>query len=1275
MRRLLVLGRGTTATRVARAARSSGWEPVGVLVTADRDATWTRVLADAVEVPSYEDVPALVAAARRLGATAVHPGTGFAAESAEAARAVLSAGLAWAGPSPEALEVLGDKTRLAGVVAGLGLPAPRTSGVLSGPEELAGIVASWGVPAVLKTALGGGGRGVVDVPSPQDAQAAWLTASGLGPLLVQEAVVGARHIEVQALADGAGGVALLGTRECSVQRRAQKVLEEAPAPGVTGSVLTAMEDASRRLLAETRCSGPATCEFLLREGEGPLLLEVNARLQVEHGVTEEVSGVDLVVSQLALAEGAGLDEAIGRGRRARAALGPLGAPAAHAVEARLYAEDPVSLVPDATAVARLEVPRSLAAQRRAVAAGDGQGAGLPRLRTEIGTFPGDRARPEFSEPLALLVAAAGSREEALDALTGALNGTDVVGPRTLRPVLRSVLDEPALRGARVTTRWFEEEAQPRWARGRVPGPDGAAAPATSGLPGAPAQVPGGIPEPPTPAPGEQPPAATVPVPAASTTLRAPMAGTVVATAPLGSELAPGGQVVVLEAMKMRLRVPSPVAGALVELAVAPGDRVREGQVLAVVEPAAVPAAPGAADAPNGPTTPMPPAAPGLSPSSTAGSPGPGPQRRSAAERAAGLADPGSLREVVDADAVLTARARLAGREVALWVQDVTSRGGTIGLSGARRVADLISAAAAEGRPVVSVLDGGGARVQEGADALGGVGLILAAEEAARGRCLQVGLVVGAAAGGAAYAPALADVLVMVEGAGRVFLTGPAVLTASTGERVDAEALGGAELHATRAGTAHLTVPTEEAAWAAARRLMAWAPISPGGRRRHLALHPGGAGTRPVPGDRSTDIVVPIDLAEPYDVRGLLARLTDRGDLLELRPAWAGSVVTALTHIEGVPVGVIATQPDQLAGSLTPEAAQKAAEHLALCRGLGLPVLTVVDTPGFLPGPEPEAQGVVRHGAALVAAYASFRSDGGRLVTLVTRRAYGGAFVALGSKALSGARALAWPGARIGVMDAGSAAELTHRRELAAMAARVAEGAATPEECARHREAIVEGLAAREGAAEVLEQGWIDEVVAPGSTRARLAALLTEPDGEGRPAAALAPVAGVRHPGDGWVECSCGSRHWGLNGAAGLLVWRRREERIEVLLQHRAVWTHRGGTWGLPGGAVADGEGSAEAALREAEEEAGLPAGLLVLGSPHVQQHADWSYTTFAAQAPTDPAWDVLVPADGESSELRWTALKALRGSWAAPSPKDGGLLPAFERVWPELAALLPRAER
>ncbi len=365
--------------------------------------------------------------------------------------------------------------------------------------------------------------------------------------------------------------------------------------------------------------------------------------------------------------------------------------------------------------------------------------------------------------------------------------------------------------------------------------------------------------------------------------------------------------------------------------------------------------------------------------------------------------------------------------------------------------------------MVGLWESGGARLDEGAPSLHGMGLIFAASTRASGRVLQLSVVLGAAAGGAAYGPALTDLVVLGPGA-RVFVTGPDVVRSITGESTDAEHLGGPEPHSRHSGLAHIVAADEPAALHAARELL------------HLFAGPPvglAAGPRPDPAT-----LLPESPRRAYDVRPLLAALLDRAPL-ELQPRWAPNMVTAVGRLGGRAVGVIATNPLRLGGCLDATSAEKAARFVRLCDGHRVPLLVVVDTPGFLPGVHQEHGGVVRRGAKLLHAFADATVP---RVTVVTRKAYGGAYIAMNSRSLGATAVLAWPDAEIGVMGEMPAVKLLHRRELAA---------ATAED----RPALEAELAASYrqrcgGLATACREGYVDAVVAPGETRAELLRLLT-----------------------------------------------------------------------------------------------------------------------------------------------------------------------------------------
>jgi acetyl-CoA carboxylase carboxyltransferase component len=435
-----------------------------------------------------------------------------------------------------------------------------------------------------------------------------------------------------------------------------------------------------------------------------------------------------------------------------------------------------------------------------------------------------------------------------------------------------------------------------------------------------------------------------------------------------------------------------------------------------------------------------------------------------AERLELLFDPGSFRPVRsgvrsaalgsrarDGDGVLAGFGRVAGRTVAAYAQDGAWLGGSLGATHAETVLRMLELAGRARAPVVSFVVSGGARVHEGAAALDGYARIFRSVVALTGVVPQISVVCGASAGGAAYAPALTDWVVMARQAS-MFLTGPGVVRQVLGEDVDAVALGGPRVQGAN-GVAHFMALDEPEAVRLARSVLG-----------HVAGW-GAPAAPPAVGDPGA--AVPADPRSVYDVRDALAGILDRGSALEWAPRWARSVVCALARIEGRGVGVVASQPRHLGGVLDVESSQKAAAFVSRCDAAGLPLLVVVDTPGFMPGTRQEQGGVIRHGATLLRAFAAARVP---KLTVITRKAYGGAYITLNSKGLGADLVLAWPTAEIGVMGARPAVELIHRRE--------------PPEA---RAALAAAYAADHlSAAAAARDGWVDEVIEPVETRDRVA---------------------------------------------------------------------------------------------------------------------------------------------------------------------------------------------
>jgi acetyl-CoA/propionyl-CoA carboxylase carboxyl transferase subunit len=423
----------------------------------------------------------------------------------------------------------------------------------------------------------------------------------------------------------------------------------------------------------------------------------------------------------------------------------------------------------------------------------------------------------------------------------------------------------------------------------------------------------------------------------------------------------------------------------------------------------------------------------------------------------------------DGDGVVTGWGHVAARPVAVVSHDFSYAGGSIGAAFAEKVVRLQEFALDARMPIVYLNDSGGARIHEGIEALHGCGRIFALNVRASRLVPQISVVLGPSAGAAAYSPALTDWTLMVRGASQMFLTGPEIVRAAVGEVIDREDLGGSLRHTRESGVAHLDVPTEEDALAVVRRLIGFIPASAGGALPCVApLLPRESFVAKL------DELVPLSPAAPYDMRKVLAAIVDDGDHVELMPRFGPSLLTGFARLDGIPVGLVASQPKSRAGILDSRTSTKAARFVAFCGRFGVPILTFVDVPGFLPGGAEERRGVITHGAELLRAYAEV--DVPKL-TVIVRKAYGGAYIALGSQSLGAHLTLAWPTAELAVMGPEAAVGLLHRRELAgAHADRRAALAA------EYRRSVTRPFSAAEA-------GIVDDVVLPGETRSRLSQTL------------------------------------------------------------------------------------------------------------------------------------------------------------------------------------------
>jgi acetyl-CoA carboxylase carboxyltransferase component len=449
------------------------------------------------------------------------------------------------------------------------------------------------------------------------------------------------------------------------------------------------------------------------------------------------------------------------------------------------------------------------------------------------------------------------------------------------------------------------------------------------------------------------------------------------------------------------------------------------------------------------------------------------------ERLEALCDPGSLQvlrshvisdrlgeRAQPGDGVVGGTGTVEGRPIACYAEDGSFMGGSLGERHADTVVRVLQLAGRSRIPVVAFVESGGARMQEGTAALAGYGRIFRETVSLTGVVPQISVVSGASAGGGAYLPALTDLILMTEDAA-MFLTGPGIVREALGEEVDAASLGGPRVH-DRNGVCHLVVADEARAAAQVRELLAYLPSAAGEAPPRVEARE--------PELTDPGALVPTEPRRAYDIREPLKAIVDEGSLLELCPRWARNMVTALARLDGRPVAIVANQPHYLGGVLDAEASEKAARFVGFCDSFGLPLIAIVDTPGFMPGTKQERSGVIRHGASLVRAFAAARVP---KLTVVLRKAYGGAYITMNSRDLGADLVLAWPKAELGIMSARAAVGIVNRREL-----RVAGDPTLEHE--RLADAYAHEHLRAEAAAAA---GFVDELVEPAETRDRLAGAL------------------------------------------------------------------------------------------------------------------------------------------------------------------------------------------
>ncbi len=1022
-RRLLIVNRGEVALRIMRSAAEMGYHTVAVYSDDDADSLHVTRADSALRIAgrgaaAYLDAGAIVEQALAAQCWGVHPGYGFLAEQARFGAACEAAGLVFVGPTPTQLALFGNKLAAHDLARQCKVPTLPASNALASATALADFRAAQGalVAVVIKAAAGGGGRGMRVVAPGVDGAPLWsactseaLAAFGDGSVYAERYIANARHIEVQVLGDGRGAVTHLWERDCSTQRRHQKLIEIAPAPHLDAETRDALLDAALRMARHANYRGLGTFEFLLDADNGAwFFIEANARLQVEHTVTEEVLGLDLVALQLAVANGASLAE-LGMDQ-------PPAAPRGYAVQVRINAE---VLGEDGT-------PRPASGRITRFEPATG-----PGIRVDSAARRGYAPSPAFDSLLAkLIVHTAGDFTQLLARARRAAGEFVIEGIATNLPLLQAVLAEPVLAVGELNTTYVEQHGA---ALMRAAAAFEVAESATTEVSGSARSA--------------------VTVPAGSTLVAAPMRASVVSVdVTPGMTVKRGQQLAVLEAMKMHHVVSAGAAGTITGIVVAVGDVLGEGEALAFL---AIDASADDSeevqrdidlDATRADLEEVR-AAHALT--LDAARPEAVAKRRkldarTARENVADLCDPDSFieygalaiaaqrrRRSVDdlmkntpADGMIagfgTVNADQFGADntrCAVMAYDYTVLAGTQGHHNHKKKDRLFEIAAEWKTPIVFFTEGGGGRPGDvDTDELCMSWLDLktfATWPKLSGVAPRIAVNAGRCYAGNAVIFGCADVTIATANS-NIGLAGPAMIEGGGLGKFKPEDIGPIEVQ-TANGVVDIACADEREATAAARQLLGyfqgvaphWTAVDQR-RLRHL---------------------IPENRLRVYDVRTVIHALADEGSVLELRPHYGVGLLTCFIRIEGQPFGLIANDPRHLGGAIDGDGGEKGGRFLQLCDAYNVPVISLCDTPGFMVGPDSEKTAAVRRGSRLIIATANLRVP---LFCIVLRKGYG-----LGAQAMCGGSThqsfftIAWPTAEMGPMGLEGAVELGFRKELEA----------------------------------------------------------------------------------------------------------------------------------------------------------------------------------------------------------------------------------------------------
>jgi acetyl/propionyl-CoA carboxylase alpha subunit/acetyl-CoA carboxylase carboxyltransferase component len=1060
---VLIANRGEIAIRIARAAAELGLAATGVYAADDAASLHLKAADRAVALPgtgaaAYLDMAAIVAAARAAGCDAVHPGYGFLSESAAFARACHAAGLTFVGPSPETLEALGDKARARLIAQRAGAPVIEGT---SGPASQAEIEAFFetlptGAAMMIKAVGGGGGRGLRVVRARENIGEAYAAAAreahaafGEAGLYAERLMENARHIEVQVAGDRKGVLAI-GERDCSLQRRHQKLVEIAPAPGLTDAMREALFEAAVNVAAAVRYRTVGTMEFLVdQDGGAFVFIEANARLQVEHTVTEEVTGLDLVQVQFCLAAGESL---------ASLGLTATPAPRCAAMEARVNLETfgaDGAVTPTGGRLTAYEPPSG------------------PGVRVDGYGWAGYETSPNYDSLLAKVVASAPSPSAAAARLARALAEFRIEGVETNASLLRALLARPEVAEGAATTTFIDDNAAGLVAEAaRLPTRAFAAASPRAEAIAAP----------------------PIAAPAGTQAVVAGLQATVGAIEVGEGELVRAGQpLVILEAMKMEHVVRAPVAGRVATIAAATGAVVARGEALLFIAPEEV-----AGDHPDEEAEVDPDhIRPDLAEAqerwritTDAARPEAVARRRARNQRTArenidDLVDPGSFLEY-GAFALAAQRRRRSTEELmsmspadglvcglgavngalfgaeksrcAALAYDFTVLAGTQGHMNHLKTDRLLEIVEAQELPVVWFAEGGGGRPGD-TDGVGASGLATPSFKSfARlaGVVPKIAVVSGRCFAGNASFAGLSEILICTRGA-NIGMGGPAMIEGGGLGVFAPEDIGPMNVQ-----TANGVVDVLAADEAEATRLA----------KKTLAFFQGATSEWTCADQRRLRRAVPESRLRVYDVRAVIDTLVDEASFLELRPAFAPGIITGFARIEGRPMALIANDPMHLGGAVDCDGADKGSRLFQLAEAFDLPVISLIDTPGFMVGPDSEAQAAVRKTSRL---FINAARLGTPLFAVVLRKAYGlGAQAMAGGSTLAGVFCAAWPTGEFGGMGLEGSVRLGYRREL--------EAETDPQAKQALFDKLLGALYARGKAINVAASLEIDAVIDPADTR-------------------------------------------------------------------------------------------------------------------------------------------------------------------------------------------------